>query len=73
MIGLAVGLTIALGQLLRCLHPSAGAVALLGVLLAAKPGFVLVPTLAGSLLRVAMATLFSCLRRSAEAYPHHWL
>lgn len=30
--GLAVGVTIPLGQLLRCLHPPAGAVALLGVL-----------------------------------------
>lgn len=30
VMGLAVGLTIALGQLLRCLHPPAGAVALLG-------------------------------------------
>lgn len=30
--GLAVGVTIALGQPLRCLHPPAGAVALLGVL-----------------------------------------
>ncbi len=33
VMGLAVGLTIALGQRLRCLHPPAGAVALLGVLL----------------------------------------
>lgn len=31
--GLAVGLAIAAGQLLRCLHPPAGAVAWLGVLL----------------------------------------
>ncbi|MFN9694848.1 MAG: HPP family protein [Synechococcaceae cyanobacterium] len=73
VMGLAVGLTIALGQLLRCLHPPAGAVALLGVLLAAKPGFVVVPILMGSLLLVGMATLFSRLRRSAEPYPHHWL
>ncbi len=32
VMGLAVGLTIALGQALRCLHPPAGAVALLPVL-----------------------------------------
>lgn len=32
VMGLAVGLTIALGQALRCLHPPAGAVALLAVL-----------------------------------------
>lgn len=71
--GLAVGLAIALGQVLRCLHPPAGAVALLGVLLRAKVGFVLMPMLAGSLLLVLMAMLFSRLRQSGEAYPHHWL
>ena len=47
-LGLAVGGTIVLGQALRCLHPPAGAVALLGVLLAARPGFVLMPVLAGA-------------------------
>ena len=35
--GIAVGLTIFLGQAFRCLHPPAGAVALLGVLLKASP------------------------------------
>ena len=35
--GMAVGLAFALGQALRCLHPPAGAVALLGVLLEASP------------------------------------
>jgi CBS-domain-containing membrane protein len=73
VMGLAVGLTGALGQLLRCLHPPAGAVVLLGVLLAAKPGFVIMPIFTGSLLLVAMATCFSRLRRAAEPYPHHWL
>lgn len=73
VMGLAVGVTIALGQRLRCLHPPAGAVALLGVLLAARPGFVLMPVLSGSLLLTAMAVLFSRLRRSADPYPHHWL
>ena len=69
--GLAVGLAIALGQALRCLHPPAGAVALLGVLFRAKGGFVLVPVLAGSLLLVLMAVLFNRLRGGAP-YPHHW-
>lgn len=73
VMGLAVGLSIALGQVLRCLHPPAGAVALLGVLLKAQPGFVLVPVLLGSLLLVAMAVLFSRLRRPPLAYPVHWL
>ena len=71
--GLAVGLAIALGQLLRCLHPPAGAVALLGVLLRARAGFVLIPVLAGSLLLVLMAVLFSRLQHSTPPYPHHWL
>jgi CBS-domain-containing membrane protein len=72
VMGLAVGLTIALGQVLRCLHPPAGAVALLGVLLHAKASFVLLPVLIGSLLLTAMAVLFSRLRGQAPAYPHHW-
>jgi CBS-domain-containing membrane protein len=58
---------------LRCLHPPAGAVALLGVLLAARPGFVLMPVLIGSLLLTAMAVLFSRLQGRAEPYPEHWL
>lgn len=70
--GLAVGLTIAMGQQLRCLHPPAGAVALLGVLLQAKAGFVLVPMLVGSVLLTLLAVLFSHLDRSGEPYPHHW-
>jgi len=71
--GLAVGLTIALGQAMRCLHPPAGAVALLGVLLKAQPVFVLMPMLVGSLLLTLMAVLFSRLRRAADPYPHHWI
>jgi CBS-domain-containing membrane protein len=70
--GLAVGLAIAFGQGMRCLHPPAGAVALLGVLLSARAGFVLIPVLAGSLLLVLMAVLFSRLHRNTEPYPHHW-
>lgn len=73
VMGLAVGLTIALGQLVRCLHPPAGAVALLGVLLQAKPAFVLMPVLSGSLLLTLMAVVFSRLRPAAESYPHHWI
>ncbi|MEB3334347.1 MAG: HPP family protein [Cyanobacteriota bacterium] len=72
VMGLAVGVTIALGQLLRCLHPPAGAVALLGVLLKAKPVFVLMPVLSGSVLLTLMAVVFSRLRPAAEPYPHHW-
>jgi hypothetical protein len=42
---LAVGLSIISGQLLSCLHPPAGAVALLG----AKPSFMVMPILVGTL------------------------
>lgn len=73
VMGLAVGITIGLGQRLRCLHPPAGAVALLGVLLRAKPAFVLSPILSGSLLLVAIAVLFHRLRPASTPYPHHWL
>lgn len=73
VMGLAVALTIALGQTVRCLHPPAGAVALLGVLLHAQPGYVLMPILSGSLLLTAMAVLFSRLQRGSDPYPHHWL
>ncbi len=71
--GLAVGVTIGLGQRLRCLHPPSGAVALLGVLLGAHPSFVLTPILVGSLLLVAMAALFSRQAPWTAAYPQHWL
>ena len=73
VMGLAVGLTIALGQLLRCLHPPAGAVALLGVLLGARPAFVVVPVLVGSVLLVLLAVLLSRLIPQGDPYPHHWL
>ena len=73
VMGLAVGLTIAYGQLLRCLHPPAGAVALLGVLLAARPSFVLMPVLTGSLLLLLLAVAFSHLIPATHPYPHHWL
>ena len=73
VMGLAVGITISLGQLLRCLHPPAGAVALLGVLLQARPGFILVPVLSGSLLLLALALLFHRLPPRPTPYPHHWL
>ncbi|MFM7087220.1 MAG: HPP family protein [Cyanobium sp.] len=71
--GLAVGLAIAAGQLLRCLHPPAGAVALLAVLLGAHPAFVLMPVLCGSLLLVLIAVLFHRMVPATGAYPHHWL
>ena len=73
VMGLAVGLTIALGQRCRCLHPPAGAVALLGVLLKVGPGFVVNPVLVGSLVLVLIAVAYHRLRPSSGSYPHHWL
>ena len=71
--GLAVGLAIAAGQRFRCLHPPAGAVALLGVLLGAQPLFALMPVLSGSLLLVLIAVVFHRLVPTTGTYPQHWL
>ncbi|KAF0653953.1 hypothetical protein L107_06273 [Cyanobium sp. Copco_Reservoir_LC18] len=71
VMGLAVALAIAAGQLLRCLHPPAGAVALLGVLLHAGPSYVVAPVLAGSLVLLLVALGFGWLI-PGRRYPHHW-
>lgn len=47
--------------------------ALRGVLLRARPVFVVMPILLGSLLLTALAAGFSRLRGDREPYPHHWL
>ena len=73
VIAVAVGLTILLGQQLRCLHPPAGGLAFLGVALGARAPFLLTPVLSGSLLLVLLAVLFSRLVKGAQPYPHHWL
>ncbi|PZV00391.1 MAG: HPP family protein [Cyanobium sp.] len=73
VIALTVGLTILLGQQLRCLHPPAGGLAFLGVLLGAKWPFVVFPVLSGSLLMVLLAAGFSRWVKGAMPYPHHWL
>ncbi len=71
--GMAVGLAIALGQAFRCLHPPAGAVALLGVLLKASPTFILTPVLSGSLILLGIAIVFHRFQRREPSYPLHWL
>ena len=71
--GVAVGLTIALGQAFRCLHPPAGAVALLGVLLKASPTFILIPVLSGSLILLGIAFSFHRAQNREQSYPLHWL
>ena len=71
--GFAVASAIALGQIFRCLHPPAGAVALLGVLSNAPPLFILIPVLAGSLLLLVNAVVFYRIFMDESDYPLHWL
>tara|TARA_B100000965_G_scaffold91376_1_gene74486 strand:- start:1952 stop:2488 length:537 start_codon:yes stop_codon:yes gene_type:complete len=71
--GIAVGLAIALGQFFRCLHPPAGAVALLGVLLKASPIFIFIPVFSGSLILLGIAITFHRLQSREHSYPFHWL
>ena len=71
--GMAVGLAIALGQAFRCLHPPAGAVALLGVLLKASPIFIFIPVLSGSLILLAITLGFNRFLKREQSYPKHWL
>ena len=71
--GIAVGLTIFLGQAFRCLHPPAGAVALLGVLLKASPIFIFIPVLSGSLILLGIALGFNRFLQREKSYPMHWL
>ena len=71
--GIAVGLTIVLGQAFRCLHPPAGAVALLGVLLKASPIFIFIPVLSGSLILLGIAFGFHRVQKREQSYPLHWL
>jgi CBS-domain-containing membrane protein len=73
VLALAVGLTILLGQQLRCLHPPAGGMAFLAVLLKVPWSFLLFPVLSGSLLLVLLAWGFSRWVPAAPAYPQHWL
>lgn len=73
--GFAVGITIALTQLLRCVHPPAGAVALLGVIVKAKWAYILLPVLSGSVLLCVITALYSrwAPDRQHRRYPLHWL
>lgn len=73
VLALAVGLTILLGQQLRCLHPPAGGMAFLAVYLGMSWEFLLFPVLSGSLLLVLLAWGFSRWVPSASPYPRHWL
>ena len=71
--GLAVAIAIALGQLFRCLHPPAGAVALLGVISQANLNFVLSPVLIGSLVLVILGIIVNRILKKEPTYPVHWI
>ena len=71
--GLAVAIAIALGQFFRCLHPPAGAVALLGVISEVNLDFVLSPVLLGSLLLVIWGIIFNRIFNKKPIYPVHWI
>jgi CBS-domain-containing membrane protein len=73
VLGLAVAITILLGQQLRCLHPPAGGMAFLAAWLGVSWSFLLFPVLCGSLLLVALARAFSRWVPGAMPYPLHWL
>jgi CBS-domain-containing membrane protein len=73
VLALAVGLTILLGQQLRCLHPPAGGMAFLAVYLKVAWGFLLFPVVSGSMLLVLLAWAFSRWVPGASPYPRHWL
>ena len=73
VIGVAVASAIFLGQSFRCLHPPAGAVALLGVLSNAPPLFIFIPVLSGSLILLVIALVFHRIFINGSEYPFHWL
>ena len=68
-----MAIAIALGQLFRCLHPPAGAVALLGVISKANLNFVLSPVLLGSLVLVIWGIIFNRIFNKKTIYPVHWI
>ena len=71
--GIAVAISIALGQLFRCLHPPAGAVAFLGVISKANLNFVLSPVLLGSFVLVIWGIIFNRIFNKKKSYPVHWI
>lgn len=73
VMGLAVGITIALGQRLRCLHPPAGALAVVGVVQGARLSYLLFPVLPGALLMVLLAFVYHRVSGMGHRYPVHWL
>tara|TARA_Y100001978_G_scaffold27639_1_gene23595 strand:- start:468 stop:983 length:516 start_codon:yes stop_codon:yes gene_type:complete len=71
--GLAVAIAITLGQLFRCLHPPAGAIAILGVISQANLNFVLSPVLIGSVVLVILGIIVNRILKKEPTYPVHWI
>tara|TARA_Y100001978_G_scaffold175591_1_gene167942 strand:+ start:450 stop:965 length:516 start_codon:yes stop_codon:yes gene_type:complete len=71
--GIAVAIAIASGQLFRCLHPPAGAVALLGVMSSANLNYILSPVLLGSTVLVILRISFNRIFNKKSPYPIHWI
>lgn len=71
VMALVVATTIALGKAVRCLHPPAGATAI--VCMHIQPGwsFLLAPVLSGSVLLVLTAALYNNAIEHRR-YPRHW-
>ena len=69
---IAVSISISLGQIFRCLHPPAGAIAVLGVISNAKMLYVITPVLTGSILLLILAIMFNKIFKVNPSYPIHW-
>jgi len=69
---IAVSIAITLGQIFRCLHPPAGAIAVLGVISNAKMLYVITPVLTGSILLLILAIMFNKIFKVNPSYPIHW-
>ena len=69
---IAVSIAICLGQIFRCLHPPAGAIAVLGVISNAKMLYVITPVLTGSILLLILAIMFNKIFKVNPSYPIHW-
>lgn len=72
VMALAVATTIKIMQLTHAVHPPGGAVALIGVMSGATPGFVVAPVFIGSVLLVLCTVIFSHWIPE-RPYPKHWL
>ncbi|MBF0171269.1 MAG: HPP family protein [Nitrospinae bacterium] len=70
-IAFAVASAIAVMMATRTLHPPGGATALIGVDTMQGPSFVLVPTLAGALILLAVALAVNNISKD-RTYPYYW-